>query len=105
MSTKKVVIIDPDLKDITPPFIEKRISEITTLRAALTRSDFETLSRIGHTLKGTAGGYGFSELSQYGRQLETMAEKKELSECTKLVQYISDYLDHLEIHYKKTRDE
>jgi hypothetical protein len=44
---------------------------------ALEKQDFETIRILGHTMKGTGGGYGFDTISEMGRALEEAAKTQD----------------------------
>jgi len=56
------------------PLVEEYLIEvresIAAIRRALMDNDMETVRVTGHSLKGSGGGYGFHEISVYGRALE-----------------------------------
>jgi HPt (histidine-containing phosphotransfer) domain-containing protein len=49
---------DPDFAELLAAFVSEMPKRISTLETALTASDLETLARLAHQLKGSAGGYG-----------------------------------------------
>ncbi len=100
MVAKNIVVIDSDLKDIVPAFVEKRRVELTTIKEAIIKNDFTALASIGHKLKGNAGGYGLYQLSEYGARLETSAKQRDLNVLNEVFAEITSYLDGLEIQYK-----
>ncbi len=65
--------MDPDTQELFPLFLDSRYEELTHLHALLDAADFAEMARIGHTLKGTGGCYGYPLLSEIGLQLESAA--------------------------------
>ena len=68
------VIVERDLQDLIPNFIQRRHDDLEKLREALATGDFETVRVIGHSMKGTGGGYGFDEISEFGAAIEKAAK-------------------------------
>ena len=59
---KFVVVVDDDLQDLIPDYLEGRRKDIAAIRSALERDDLESIRSIGHKMKGSGGGYGFDRL-------------------------------------------
>jgi len=73
-ATTTVVTIDSDLQDLIPGYLDKRYADVASIREAAGRNDFETIRVLGHTMKGSGGGYGFDRITEIGRQLEEAAK-------------------------------
>jgi HPt (histidine-containing phosphotransfer) domain-containing protein len=88
---------DPDLADLIPGFLEKRRTDTAVMLTALDRSDFETVRILGHSMKGSGGGYGFEAISQIGAALEQAAKSNNSEEIRKQVSDLCSYLDRVEV--------
>jgi HPt (histidine-containing phosphotransfer) domain-containing protein len=66
-------------------YIERRKVDASACENALQLSDFKTLERVGHQLKGNGATFGFEELAEIGRDLEIAAKAENLKGCTPLV--------------------
>ena len=86
MSEKIIVSIDPDLEDLIPGFLARREADVTLLRAAIERGDFDAVRLTGHSLKGNGGGYGFMEISDLGAKIEDAARNLDGARALQLVQ-------------------
>lgn len=101
MSTERIIVsIDKDLEDLIPGFLQNRRKDVGLLNEALTNNKTETLTSIGHSLKGVGGGYGFHELSAIGAEIEKIAKIGEVNGIKELINRMSDYLDRLEIIFE-----
>jgi HPt (histidine-containing phosphotransfer) domain-containing protein len=60
MSDAEVIVIhaDKDLEDLIPEFLDNRRSDVESIRGALANDDYETIRVLGHSMKGSGGGYG-----------------------------------------------
>ena len=94
------VVIDADLEDLIPRFIQSRHQDLDTLGTALEQGDSEGLAKIGHRLKGAAGSYGFSDLADMGVELQALAQRKDLKRVAVVVGRIADYMDRVDIVYE-----
>jgi HPt (histidine-containing phosphotransfer) domain-containing protein len=94
-----VVVVPEELEPLVPRFLEKRHAEVDVLREAANRGDLDTLRALGHSLKGTAGGYGFEGLTDLGAALETHAREGDLPGAAEVVVRIATYLDRVDVRY------
>jgi PAS domain S-box-containing protein len=96
---KILAYVDPDLKDLIPEYLEERQSDICRIRDAMNINDYETVRIVGHTLKGSGGGYGFDPISDIGLEMEDAAIEENFKDIEECVNKLSDYLDNVEIVY------
>lgn len=72
--------------------LKPRLGELDRLCRA---SDFDALSRLGHTLKGSGGGVKLPRFTDHGRTLETAAHAHDLADCVLACQALrEEYLGH-----------
>ncbi|HPC86164.1 MAG TPA: Hpt domain-containing protein [Smithellaceae bacterium] len=94
---KFIVIVDEDLQDLIPGYLENRRKDVEELQGALERSDFEVIRVLGHKMKGSGGGYGFDEISEIGRTLEDAAKQSQAEKIREEIRRLRHYLDHVEV--------
>jgi HPt (histidine-containing phosphotransfer) domain-containing protein len=99
-SEKIIVPVDAELEDLIPGFLENRRKDIETLQQAAANSDYETIRKTGHTMKGTGGGYGFDAITDIGRSLEQAATEKNIAEIKRLLSEFARYLEQVEVVYE-----
>ena len=90
-----VVYVDPDLEDLIPSFIEKRRQDVAKIKKLLAIDDansVEEIRKLGHSMKGTGGGYGFNEISRIGKDIEKAANNNNKKEIDKLNTELSRYI-------------
>jgi len=95
-----LVQIDPDLEELVPGYLENRRKDIQSIREALERSDFETSQRLGHTMKGSGGGYGFDAISAIGMAIEEASKIRSEDQVRRAVCELTDYLDRVKVVYE-----
>ncbi|MEP7297912.1 MAG: ATP-binding protein [Burkholderiales bacterium] len=61
---------DPDMADLVDYFVGQLPVYRARLDAALDSSDAAALARLGHDLKAVGEGYGYPQVSEFGRALE-----------------------------------
>lgn len=98
---KIVVKVDPDLEDIIPGFLKNRLGDIDKIHAALGQKDFETIRILGHTMKGTGGGYGFDMITDIGRSIEEAAKENNTQSIQRSADELTTYLGQIEIVYEE----
>lgn len=96
-SSAHKVYIDKLIEDLIPGFLNNRRDDINKLREAVDRTDMEALANLGHTLKGTGGGYGFEKISEIGKEIEHAAQRNEPTIILQLTSELEIYLDTLEV--------
>jgi len=94
-----IVHIDPDLEDLIPGYIENRYSDIRKIKDALAKGDYETIRILGHSMKGSGGGYGFDAITDIGRSIELSAKEHDDTAIKKLLKDLEDYIKKVQIVY------
>jgi HPt (histidine-containing phosphotransfer) domain-containing protein len=95
------VLIDQDLKEIIPGFLENRRIDVRTLERALKENDLRAIHLIGHRLKGDGGGYGFDAISTIGGVLEQAAAREDRDVIRRQIAELVDYLARITVVYRK----
>jgi HPt (histidine-containing phosphotransfer) domain-containing protein len=94
---KIVVQVDADLEDLIPGYLQNRRQDVDAILQALENQDFETIRVLGHTMKGTGGGYGFDAITEMGRDLEAAAKGKNAQAIRQGTATLLDYLQAVEV--------
>lgn len=99
MIAKVIVEVDADLADLVPNFLANRQKDLLQIAAALEKSDGAALRIIGHNMKGVGGGYGFGEITEFGRLIETVAKDYNHDAIRAIYDEYKEYLANLEVRY------
>ena len=94
------IVVDADLQDIVPAYLEARKAELPELTELLVKGNLDALKKAGHKLAGSGGGYGFDKISELGKAIETEAGAENVDEAKRLLSALEDYLVNLEVVYK-----
>lgn len=94
------VLIDSDLKDLIPNFLNGRKEDVKKIGNLLEDGDFKTIQTIGHTLKGNGSGYGFDGISDIGKELELAAIDQDSNRILQYTDTLQSYLKYVRIAYK-----
>ena len=92
-----IVKIDEDLFDLVPGYLKNRQQDIESLREGLAQGDFENVRIMGHSMKGSGGGYGFNEITEIGGLIEKAAMGKDGVVIGELTSRLADYLANIEV--------
>jgi len=94
------ISIDKDLEDLIPGYLENRRRDIASIEEALRKNDFETIRILGHSMKGSGGGYGFAAITEIGKKIEEAAKNMDKKVIMEQVGELSTYLHNIKITYE-----
>lgn len=89
--------VDPELASLIPGFLENRRKDVILLVEAVHRGDFETARILGHSMKGSGGGYGFDGITDIGGDIEVAAKDSDSIAIRTHVDALTLYLARVEI--------
>jgi PAS domain S-box-containing protein len=94
------VRVDPALAEIVPGFLENRRTDLAAIASALVRADYEHVRVLGHNMRGSGTGYGFTRITELGASLEQAAGRGAAEEIRARAAELSRYLDGLHVKYE-----
>ena len=97
---KIVVYVDEDIEDLVPGFLENRHGDVDAMNCALNDGDYDTVRVLGHSMKGSGGGYGFNGITDIGMSLEEAAKEENAEAIKKWISELTDYLERVEVRYE-----
>ena len=98
-SEKIIAHVDNDLADLIPVYLANRKKDIIAIHDALEKKDLETIQILGHSMKGSGGGYGFETITDIGRMIEKAAKEDSEEDILLQIERLEDYMRELEIIY------
>lgn len=104
-SKKIQVAIDQDLSDLIPGFLDNRRQDLGQIREALGTGNFDDIRRIGHSMKGSGGGYGFEQISQLGQRIENAALDRDTGGIEQAANDLAFFLEQVEVVYVQDPEE
>ncbi len=100
MAQERIEIrVDADLADLIPGFLENRREDVLAITEAIVHGDIARVRIIGHSMKGTGGGYGFDAITEFGAILEQEAKALDIEAVRRTVARLEDYLERIEVVY------
>ena len=100
-----VVFVDAELEDLIPGYLENRSRDVAEITRLLGAGQFDELGRIGHSMKGTGGGYGFDKISEIGKCIEDAAREGDSKGIINLKEGLSEYLAQVKVVIKEEDQE
>lgn len=103
---RQQVAYDSELTvEIIQLFLEERSLEVPEMREALERGEFDRLSDVAHTIKGSLSSLHATLARHHAQALESAAKNRDGAVCRRSLQALTDDLDALEPLLLKLRDE
>jgi signal transduction histidine kinase/CheY-like chemotaxis protein/HPt (histidine-containing phosphotransfer) domain-containing protein len=97
---REQVVVDAALAGIVPRFLDSMRSNGPALSEALQRCDFDSIRTIGHNMKGTGTGYGFTTLTDIGAALEQAAKQHDAEMIRSKTEELAEYLRRIQVDYQ-----
>jgi HPt (histidine-containing phosphotransfer) domain-containing protein len=92
--TSSLIEEDHSFYEIVSDFVENLPNTLNKLKTIYHNEDWQTLHTEIHTLKGTGGNFGFDEITQICREIETNIDNQDY-------QAIAPLLDNLDALYSR----
>ncbi len=87
-----LIQIPEGLEVLALRYIASRQKELPAFQELLERSDFETIRRMSHNMKGTGTSYGFPDITRFGALIESASKEQNLQEISTQVRALSTYV-------------
>lgn len=92
-----VAVVDPDILDLIPAFLDDRRADLMTIGAALASDDLKTVVRLGHSMKGSGRAYGMSAVSALGEAIEAAAKAADHGRIEALCAELESFVEQVEV--------
>lgn len=92
-----VVYVDPDLADLVPGYLENRHRDVREIGKFLLEDNLQEILRLGHSMKGSGGGYGFEGLTLLGAEIEEAAGRGDKDAVSALRERLAGYLSRVKV--------
>ena len=85
----------PKLTHLTAESPQNCRHKVAAMADALDRVDFETVTFLGHQMKGSGGAFGFQAITDIGAALQEAGESADTAASRKSMGDLSCYLDRV----------
>ena len=75
-----------------PAYLQSCRDHVVTIGHALDRADFQTVSHLGHNMRGSGGAFGFQAITDMGGELEQAADRADADGARRWVGALERYL-------------
>src|SRR5574337_2185611 len=96
-----VVYVDEELADLIPEFLENRRRDVELITRLIQEEKYGELTRLGHTMKGVGGSYGFTEISEIGQGIEEAGARGDREAMTMLCERLAAYLSVVTVQVRQ----
>lgn len=93
----KVDIADPFARQLMARYLSHRQQDLSSMRAALARDDFEQIKITGHNMHGSGSAYGLDRISELGQSLEDAAISRNAATIEGLISALENFVRSLSI--------
>ena len=97
MRPKQRVLVKRTHAELIPRFMSDRRDDVAQLRRYVAARDMVAIQSVGHRLKGAGAGYGFTEISALGAEMEQTARQSHVDAIGPLVDRLEEYLNDVEV--------
>lgn len=80
-------------EELAMNYLRRRLMDLESLEQALLQHNYKSCEEIGHRLKGSARTFGFQDLEQIARVLESNASKEDDASLLEDVMRFKIWLD------------
>jgi CheY-like chemotaxis protein/HPt (histidine-containing phosphotransfer) domain-containing protein len=87
---------NPKFAHLIPAYLQSCRQKIIALHEALDQRDFQTVTYLGHQMRGSGGAFGFQPITDIGTALQQATESADVDASRKWVDELSRYLDQAE---------
>ena len=85
--------IEDSIRGYLPQFFEHRKQDCLNLKTALEKNDYETVTRIGHSIKGVSRPFGFPDLETLGLKIEEAGLTKNNETIFSLLKSLENFVN------------
>lgn len=90
--TVVTVEVDEDVVSLVGPYLANVRAGIDEARASVDRGELEPIRKLAHNLQGTGGSFGFTTISNIGRDLRAAAIAHNATAIRLLLRELADYV-------------
>ncbi len=92
-----IVEMEEELAPLHRDFLKNRWKDLMRLRSLITNRDFTGLKKLGHSLLGPPGAFGYAYLVEIGRELENAAEREDQKTSLELAELYERFMGNHEV--------
>lgn len=94
-----VARVDCTLEPLIPRFLERRRNDAAAIESLVSAGDWTSIKSMGHSIKGSGGGYGFDPITEMGAAIEAAADAGDGLAAIEVARRMQEYVDAVRIEY------
>ncbi len=94
-----VAYVDASLEALIPRYLSRRQDDADVIERAVAGMDWDTVAMLGHTMKGSGGGYGFDRITELGASIERAGRDEDADTALQAVARLRRYIDTVVIEF------
>lgn len=91
----KLGLEEHEFKELVTFFIDNAISDMSKFKDACKQEDGENASTSAHSLKGSSGNLGFSDIHELAQKAEKDAENHDFESCKTVASMIEEKIEEI----------
>lgn len=95
----ETIMIDSEIADLFPMFIESCLQHIDSLRSSIDSKNYDQIYKSGHQLAGSGGSFGFPLVTEIGKDLMLIKDSQNLTQLNYLISLLEDHIKNVNIEY------
>ena len=80
---------EAEFLEIVELFIDTANADLQKLRQALSHDNIQVINEVAHSLKGSSGNLGFTEIYSLSKEIETATREKALARIAPILESIT----------------
>jgi CheY-like chemotaxis protein len=101
--SQEMILVDPDLKDALPGFLESRRAMAGELAQAIAESDAERIRALAHKLAGSLMLYGFDWAAERSKMIGRRAGENALAGLAAEAAELRRHLDGVQVRFEEQK--
>ena len=93
----RVVPSDESGRQLLRRYLDRRDKDLSRMKEALTREDYDLIRRIGHNLRGSGAAYDLVRISILGEQIELAAQNHAAHDLEETITLLEGFLASVSI--------
>jgi HPt (histidine-containing phosphotransfer) domain-containing protein len=89
------ILVDPDLTDIIPDFIENTLKDYDQLKLYQQQADIQNIKKICHRILGTALSYGFTQLNDIVLKIQDAAKDGQIDKLQSEFEILTLHVEYI----------
>lgn len=76
---------DPEFQALIRRYLDYLLKEVAKVKISIQNSNFQEIRKFSHNLKGTGGGYGFDNFTDFGGKINEAAHAENIQSVESFV--------------------